>query len=147
LTPDEQYTHISLWCLLSAPLLIGCPIEEIDAFTMSLLTNDEVLDVDQDPLGIAGSAREKDRRDTGLGQRAGRWFACRRIFQYEYGDVENSAEIDWASIGPETRCAKCRVRDLWRQQDVGTVCGSLYRTERLRPHGCAAGEIVCRVDY
>jgi len=36
LTPDEQYTHISLWCLLAAPLLIGCPIEQIDDFTMGL---------------------------------------------------------------------------------------------------------------
>jgi alpha-galactosidase len=40
LTPDEQYTHISLWCLLSAPLLIGCDLERLDDFTLSLLTND-----------------------------------------------------------------------------------------------------------
>jgi len=37
--------------LLSAPLLIGCPIEQLDAFTLNLLTNDEVIDIDQDPLG------------------------------------------------------------------------------------------------
>ncbi|MGE5423815.1 MAG: putative Ig domain-containing protein [Syntrophothermus sp.] len=51
LTPDEQYTHISLWCLLSAPLLIGCDLESLDDFTLNLLTNDEVLAIDQDPLG------------------------------------------------------------------------------------------------
>jgi len=51
LTPDEQYTHLSLWSLLAAPLLIGCDLERVDPFTLSLLTNDEVLDVDQDPLG------------------------------------------------------------------------------------------------
>src|SRR3954454_21468734 len=51
LTPDEQYTHISLWSLLSAPLLIGCPIERMDEFTLSLLTNDEVIAINQDPLG------------------------------------------------------------------------------------------------
>src|SRR4029079_12941872 len=51
LTPDEQYTHISLWCLLSAPLLIGAPVERMDDFTLSLLTNDEVLAIDQDSLG------------------------------------------------------------------------------------------------
>jgi alpha-galactosidase len=61
LTPDEQYTHISLWCLLAAPLLIGCDMQHVDEFTLSLLTNDEVLDVDQDPLGkqavrVAGPA-------------------------------------------------------------------------------------------
>jgi alpha-galactosidase len=51
LTPDEQYTHISLWCLLSAPLLIGCDLEKLDDFTLSLLSNDEVLEIDQDTLG------------------------------------------------------------------------------------------------
>ena len=51
LTPDEQYTHISLWCLLSAPLLIGCDMERLDPFTLNLLTNDEVLALDQDALG------------------------------------------------------------------------------------------------
>jgi hypothetical protein len=47
LTPDEQYTHISLWALLSAPLLIGCDLERLDDFTLNLLTNDEVLAVNQ----------------------------------------------------------------------------------------------------
>ena len=51
LTPDEQYTHVSLWCLLAAPLLIGCDISKLDPFTLNLLTNDEVLAVDQDVLG------------------------------------------------------------------------------------------------
>jgi alpha-galactosidase len=61
LTPDEQYTHLSLWCLLAAPLLVGCDMQHVDAFTLSLLSNDEVLDLDQDPLGkqavrVAGPA-------------------------------------------------------------------------------------------
>ena len=51
LTPSEQYTHISLWCLLCSPLLIGCDMTKLDDFTLNLLTNDEVLDVSQDPLG------------------------------------------------------------------------------------------------
>jgi len=61
LTPDEQYTHISMWCLLASPLLIGCDMQKLDAFTLNLLTNDEVLDIDQDVLGkqavrVAGPA-------------------------------------------------------------------------------------------
>ena len=51
LTADEQYTHISMWCMLSAPLLIGCDLERLDEFTLGLLTNDEVLAIDQDALG------------------------------------------------------------------------------------------------
>ena len=52
LTVDEQFAHISLWCLWGAPLIIGAPIDKLDAFTMSLLTNDEILDIDQDPLAF-----------------------------------------------------------------------------------------------
>lgn len=51
LTPNEQYSHVSLFSLLAAPLLIGCPIEQLDAFTLNLLSNDEVIEVNQDPLG------------------------------------------------------------------------------------------------
>jgi len=50
LTPDEQYTHISLWALLSAPLLIGCDLTRLDDFTLNLLTNDEVLGQDATEL-------------------------------------------------------------------------------------------------
>ncbi len=51
LTPNEQYTHITLWSMLAAPLLIGCDLSQLDPFTLNLLTNDEVLAVNQDPLG------------------------------------------------------------------------------------------------
>lgn len=55
LSPDEQYTHISLWALLASPLLIGCDMTQMDEFTYSLLSNDEVLDINQDPLGQQAS--------------------------------------------------------------------------------------------
>src|SRR4029077_21265668 len=60
LTHDEQYTHVSLWCLSAAPMLIGCDMTKFDDFTLSLLTNDEVLAVDQDPLGKQGRRVKED---------------------------------------------------------------------------------------
>ena len=51
LKPNEQLTHISLWCLLSSPLLIGCDMSSMDPFTLAVLTNDEAMDINQDPLG------------------------------------------------------------------------------------------------
>ena len=53
LTRNEQITHITLWSLLAAPLLIGCDMSALDEFTVDVLGNDEVLDVDQDMLGKA----------------------------------------------------------------------------------------------
>ncbi len=54
LSPDENYTHMTLWCMLSAPLLIGCDMSQMDPLTVSMFSNDEVLAVDQDALGKQG---------------------------------------------------------------------------------------------
>jgi alpha-galactosidase len=51
LTRSEQISHITMWCMLSAPLMLGCDLEQLDPFTLALLTNDEVLAIDQDALG------------------------------------------------------------------------------------------------
>jgi alpha-galactosidase len=51
LTPNEQILHISMWCLLASPLLIGCDMSQMDPFTVALLSNDEALAINQDPLG------------------------------------------------------------------------------------------------
>ena len=54
LTPEECYTHMTLWCMLSAPLLIGCDMSKMDPLTVSMFSNDEVLAVNQDALGQQG---------------------------------------------------------------------------------------------
>ncbi len=53
LTPNEQLTHISLWALQAAPMLIGADMANIDQWTVDLLGNREVLAINQDPLGKA----------------------------------------------------------------------------------------------
>ena len=54
LTPDECYTHMTLWCMLQSPLLIGCDMSQMDPLTVSMFSNDEVLAVNQDALGEQG---------------------------------------------------------------------------------------------
>jgi alpha-galactosidase len=115
LTPDEQYTHISLWCLLSSPLLIGCPIEEIDDFTLNLLTNDEVLEVNQDALGQQARRILKQEdievwaKDMEDGSKAVGLFN-RNDFK------EQKVTVGWTDLKIQ---GKHRVRDLWRQKDIG----------------------------
>lgn len=55
LKPAEQVTHITLWSMLAAPLLIGCDLTKLDKFTLELLCNHDVIEVDQDALGHAAS--------------------------------------------------------------------------------------------
>ena len=56
LSPNEQYAYFSLWSLVAAPLIFSGDVTRVDDFTLSLLCNDEVIDVDQDPLGRAAHA-------------------------------------------------------------------------------------------
>lgn len=60
LTPEEQRTHFALWCLWSAPLLLGCPLDRLDAATRALLGNDDLIDLDQDALGVMAMPRALD---------------------------------------------------------------------------------------
>ena len=114
LTPDEQYTHISLWCLLSSPLLIGCDMTKLDDFTMSLLSNDEVLAINQDPLGKPASQISVKgdgqvwARDLEDGSKA--------VGLFNLSDDPMDVTVNWSDLKIS---GKQTVRDLWRQKDVG----------------------------
>jgi len=128
LTPDEQYTHISLWSLLSAPLLIGCDLTRLDAFTLNLLTNDEVLAVDQDRLGrqatpvIKAGDIQVWAKDMADGSRV---FGV-----FNLGSTTSTFSVDLTKLGLKGRQ---RLRDLWRQKDLGIVTGS--HAVHIAPHG------------
>jgi hypothetical protein len=99
LTPNEQYTHISLWCLLCAPLLIGCDMSQLDDFTLNLLTNDEVLEVNQDPLGNRPRVAQVNTEvwaKTGKRQRRG-LVQSRRIGSARDGELERSRAFGQSS--------------------------------------------------
>jgi len=119
LTPAEQYTHVSLWCLLSAPLLIGCDMTQLDDFTLNLLTNDEVLAIDQDPLGRQASRAAQEgplqvwAKDLEDGTKAVGLFNVN-------GDLETPVTVKWSDLGIS---GKQTVRDLWRQKDLGVFDG------------------------
>jgi len=119
LTPDEQYSHISLWCLLSAPLIMGCDLTQLDPFTLGLLTNDEVLAVDQDALCKAPiclddkSLQKVYIKDLEDGSKA--------VGLFNTGDQPATMALDWTKAGLK---GKQTVRDLWRQKVLGTFDGS-----------------------
>jgi alpha-galactosidase len=114
LSPNEQYTHISLWCLLDSPLLIGCDMTQFDDFTLSLLTNDEVLEVNQDPLGkqAARIAKNGDlevwAKDMEDGSKA--------VGLFNRGKAETKVTANWSDLG---LTGKLKVRNLWSQKDLG----------------------------
>lgn len=118
MTPDEQYTHMSLWSLLASPLLIGCDMTKMNPLTVSLLSNDEVLDVNQDPLGkqagrisLKGDAQvwAKDMED-----------GSKAVGLFNLGASPAKVSVAWSDLGIKGQQI---VRDLWRQKDLGTCDG------------------------
>jgi alpha-galactosidase len=114
LSPNEQYTHITLWCMLNSPLLIGCDMTQLDEFTQNLLTNDEVLEVSQDPLGkqaarvsVNGDLEvwAKDMED-----------GSKAVGLFNRGIWKSDIKVKWSDLGIK---GAQLVRDLWRQIDRG----------------------------
>lgn len=134
LTPDEQYTHISMWSLLAAPLIIGCPLEQADQFTLGLLSNDEVLEIDQDPLGKpATCAFRGDTVQIFSRPLADGSFAVGLFNVADFGKTPQSYfrwgdekpidyEFHLKSVGLS---GEWRVRDVWRQKVLSSKKNSL----------------------
>ncbi len=128
LTPDEQYSHISLWSLLAAPLLLGNELRHLDAFTRNLLANDEVIAIDQDPLGKAahrawaGEGWEIWVRELADGRSA--------VGVFNFGEQFRSLKL--AGRTPEL-AAGASLRDLWRQQRLAPL--TLGYEARVPAHG------------
>ncbi|MFH0991401.1 MAG: NPCBM/NEW2 domain-containing protein [bacterium] len=129
LTPDEQYTHISLWSLLASPLLIGCDLARLDEFTKNLLMNDEIIEVNQDPLGKQAkqifnkNARQIWVKEMENGSKTIGFFYADRgkgnPVDYLNWDAAKSVKIalKGSDIGIQ---GSFKVRDLWRQKNLGS---------------------------
>jgi alpha-galactosidase len=130
LAPDEQYTYVSLWSLLSAPLILGGDMTRLDDFTLGLLTNDEVIDVNQDTLGRQAVPVFKDgnlevwAKDLEDGSKA--------MGLFNRGEEPTAVTATWSALGIQGRRP---VRDLWRQKDLGVFDGEYRAT--VAAHGVA----------
>ena len=142
LTPDEQYSHVSIFSLLAAPLLIGCPIEQLDAFTLNLLSNDEVIEINQDPLGKAArlilnengvEVWQKPLEDgsyaIGLFNTDDFGKSPQSYFHWA-NEKAKTFTLDLSKLGLS---GKYRLRDAWRQKDLGVFTTS-FKTE-INHHG------------
>ncbi len=132
LSADEQYVQVSQDALLASPILVGCDMTKLDAFTTGLLTNDDVLDVSQDALGMQ-AVRVSQTGDPETGSQV--WVkdlegGRKAVGLYNFGDAPALVTASWADlgvIGPQA------VRDLWRQKEIG-VCAGHFTAEVPR-HG------------
>lgn len=133
LTPDEQYTHITLWAMLASPMLIGCDLAKIDDFTRSLLCNFEVNDILQDPLGMRAMPFYRDEKHAVYVKILEDGDLAVALFNISEEPL--TIEIEPRALGLWEKPAM--VRDVWRQRVVTYVYpGDTFSTD-VAPHGTA----------
>jgi alpha-galactosidase len=130
MTTEEYRTHFSLWAELAAPLMAGNDLSAMSPDTKAILTNSEVIAVDQDALGRQGDrvAKQGDlevwSRPLANGGRA--------VILLNRGASASQIDVRWQDLGfPEA--LRLRVRDLWVHKDMPEATGS-YRA-LVAPHG------------
>lgn len=119
LTPNEQYTYMSLWSLLACPLIFSGDMRKLNDFTLNVLCNDEVIAVNQDPLCRSARRVSKDdlvevwSKDLEDGSRA--------VGLFNRHEVPVRVTAKWSDLGIS---GPRYVRDLWRQKTLGRYEGS-----------------------
>jgi alpha-galactosidase len=123
---DAEYrSHFSLWCLLAAPLMIGCDVRAMSKTTRTILLNQEAIAVNQDSLGRQGyhvgkMFHGREAADVWAKPLADGSIA---VGLFNLGEREGRrVTVAWESIGLHDR-RPCLVRDLWAHEDLGVYRG------------------------
>jgi alpha-galactosidase len=127
---DEYRTHMSLWCILAAPLFAGNDLTKMGPATLEILTNPEVIVVDQDPAGVQG------HRVSQVGPRE-IWMkplkdGSKAVGLFNREGYEMPITVDFKDLG---LAGSVQVRDLWAHKDLGTFTGTFTAT--VPTHGVA----------
>ena len=128
LTPNEQYSQVSLWAVQASPLILSCDLRKLDDFTLGLLANREVIAVNQDELGVAGTKHDLGGDLVAFVKPLSDGSHALALFNKGGKAVDAKVALD--KLGLTGRHA---VRDLWRCADEPAVSGTL--AARLGRHG------------
>jgi hypothetical protein len=127
-TKEEQITMMTLWSICRSPLIYGGDLEQMDPFTLSLLTNDEVIAVNQHSSG----GRQLFRKDNLIA-----WTADVPGSNDKYLAVFNATDSGPATVPVSLKdmgfSGPCKVRDLWKRQDLSLIADEF--TPTIPPHG------------
>jgi len=125
MTTTEYQTHFSLWALMKAPLLIGCDVRSMSPDTIRILTNHEVIAVNQDKLGVQGNKTKTDGdSEIWSGPLSGGAYA---VLLLNRGDNSVDITAQWSDFGLDPS-QTADVRDLWQTKDLGVKTGSVSAT-------------------
>ena len=125
MSTDENQAHFSLWCLMKAPLLIGCDLTNVSADALRILSNPEVIAVNQDKMGVQGTKRKTDgTNEVWAGPLEGGAYA---VILLNRGMASSNITASWSDFGLDPS-KEAGVRDLWMMKDLGNMKGSVSAT-------------------
>ncbi|CAN6195390.1 unnamed protein product [Urochloa humidicola] len=131
MTTEEYRSHFSIWALVKAPLLIGCDIRAMSNETKEILSNQNVIAVNQDELGVQGHKVQQDGdQEVWAGPLSGGRVA---MILWNRGSTEASITAAWSSIGLNASTV-VDAHDLWTDEVIASVQGELKET--VDSHAC-----------
>jgi len=119
-TVAEYQTQMSMWCLLAAPLMIGCDIRNLDVETKRILSNPEVIAVDQDLLGKQGRRVSRTGSTDVWCKPLANGAIAVALLNRDANPVE--INVQWKDLGLKPGAALA-ARDLWEHKDLGIFNG------------------------
>jgi len=129
LDTNQRYQYVTLWSIVCAPFFFSCDIENIDDFTIGLLANADVVNINQDELGYVAEVIKDANNQTVMVKKLADGSKMVAVFNRD-AKKEAVIEVDWDAIGG---CCEHEVYDLWRQKDIGIYDGGI--SVRLSPNG------------
>jgi alpha-galactosidase len=120
MTDTEYRSHFSLWAMLAAPLIAGNDLRDMRPEIHDILTNKEVIAVDQDPSGHQGQ-RVWKKGDLEVWAKQGK-DGSRAVILLNRGREQQEISANWADLGYPTQ-VRASVRDLWQHKDLGEFTG------------------------
>jgi alpha-galactosidase len=123
LTLAEQRSHFTMWCLMKSPLLLGNDLRTMDDSVLDIITNTEVIALNQDVLGVQGYKRRSEQDlEVWAGDLSDNHVA---VVLFNRSNKAANITAEWKEIGISTNCHEMQVRDLWAHQDMGIHSGSI----------------------
>ncbi|CAL9079800.1 unnamed protein product [Musa textilis] len=127
MTTEEYRSHFSIWALAKAPLLIGCDVRSITKEAYDILSNQEVIAVNQDSLGYQGRKLVLGANNTEA------WAAILSggrvaVVLWNRGSSRATITAKWPDIGIVSPSTIVNARDLWAHADIGHLQGEITAT-------------------
>jgi alpha-galactosidase len=128
LTPEKQYSYMSMWSLMASPLLFSGDVSALDEFTRNVLCSSEVIDIDQDSLGKQGGVIRKTDQEFILAKPLEDGSLAVGLFNLT--TVPRVLSVSWEELGVR---GQQRVRDVWHQHNLGSFTSAF--SSQVPAHG------------